>query len=114
MIIAYLFGSVIAGVITGKAFDVNISGLLLCLVSKVFLMGIFCSLFLCIAVFFRNRLWLTIVFTFLFGMMLYPAASVATLNSTVITTLISLLAGVIGAVTIGVVSGFILNHRDLA
>jgi hypothetical protein len=56
MIIAYLFGSVIAGVITEKAFDVNISGLLLCLVSKMFLMGIFCSLFLCIAVFFRNRL----------------------------------------------------------
>jgi hypothetical protein len=47
-------------------------------------------------------------------MMLYPAASVATLNSTVITTLISLLAGVIGAAVIGVVSGFILNHRDLA
>jgi hypothetical protein len=114
MIIAYLFGSVIAGLITGKAFDVNISGLLLCLVSKMFLMGIFCSLFLCISVFFRNKLWITITFTFLFGMMLYPAASVATLDSTIGTTLISLLAGVIGAAVIGAGSAFILNHRDLA
>jgi hypothetical protein len=114
MIAAYVFGSVIAGVITGKAFDVELSGLLLCLISKVLLMGIFCSLFLGVAVFFRNRLWLTIVFTFLFGMMLYPAASIATLSSTIITVLISMIAGVVGAIAIGAISSFILNHRDLA
>jgi hypothetical protein len=114
MVAAYVFGAVIAGLITGKSFDVNVGGLLFCLISKVFLMGIFCSLFLGIAVFFRNKLWLTIVFTFLFGMMLYPAASVATLGSTIGTALISLVAGIIGAVAIGGVSRFILNHRDLA
>jgi Zn-dependent protease with chaperone function len=113
MIIAYIFGAVIAGFITGKSFDVNVGGLLLCIISKMFLMGIFCSLFLCVAVFFRNKLWLTIVFTFLFGMMLYPAASVATLGSTAGTALIALIAGVSGVVVIGAVSGFILNHRDL-
>jgi hypothetical protein len=114
MIIAYLLGSIIAGVITGKSFDVNPGGLLLCLISKIFLMGIFCSLFLCISVFFRNKLWLTIVFTFLFGMMFYPAASIVTLNSTINTMFVSLIAGGIGAAAIGAVSGFILNHRDLA
>ena len=114
MILTYVFGAVIAGLLTGKAFDVNVSGLIFCLISKAFLMGVFCSLFLSIAVFFRNRLWLTIIFTFLFGMMLYPAASVATLNSTAITTLITLFAGAVGAVGIGAVSTKILNKRDLA
>jgi hypothetical protein len=114
MIVAYLFGTILAGLVTGKAFDVSVSGLLLCIISKILLMGIFCSLFLSIAVFFRNRLWLTIVFTFLFGMMLYPAASVATLDSSILTALISLMAGVIGALAIGAVSTFILNRRDLA
>ena len=85
----------------------------LCLLSKVFLMGIFYSLFLGISVFFRSKLWLTIVFAFLFGMMLYPAASVATLNSTGITMLLSLVAGAIGAIAIGAVSTFILKKRDL-
>jgi hypothetical protein len=113
MIIAYIFGAVIAGFITGKSFDVNAGGLLLCIISKIFLMGIFCSLFLGIAVFFRNKLWLTIVFTFLFGMMLYPAASVATLGSTTGTALVALIAGVAGVVVIRAISGFILNHRDL-
>jgi hypothetical protein len=114
MIVAYVFGAVIAGVITGKSFDVNVGSLILCLLSKAFLMGIFCSLFLGIAVFFRNKLWLTIVFTFLFGMMLYPAASVATLGSTLTTTLMSLIAGAIGTVAIGAVSSLILKRRDLA
>lgn len=114
MICTYVFGTVVAGLFTGKAFDVNMSGLILCLLSKLLLMGIFCSLFLGIAVFFKNKLWLTIVFTFLFGMMLYPAASVATLSSTVLTVVMSLVAGAIGTVAIGYVSSLILRKRDLA
>lgn len=114
MIVTYVLGTVLAGMLTGKSFDVNVGGLVMCLMSKTFLMGIFCALFLAVAVFFRNKLWLTIVFTFLFGMMLYPAASVATLNSSVFIVLASLIAGVVGAVAIGCISRFILNHRDLA
>ena len=114
MIITYVIGTVVAGFLTGKAFDVEVSGLILCLLSKALLMGVFCSLFLGIAVFFRNRLWLTIVFTFLLGMMLYPAGSIATLDSTLMTLLISLLASVGGTGLIGVVSNLILKKRDLA
>jgi len=113
MIIMYICGTVLAGLLTGKAFDVNISGLAMCLISKTFLMGVFCSLFMGIAVFFRNKLWMTIVFTFLFGMMLYPAAGVATLSSTAITMLLALAAGAVGAVAFGGVSNVILKKRDL-
>lgn len=114
MIITYVIGAVLAGILAGKAFDVNVNGLILCLVSKVFLMSVFCSLFLGIAVFFRSKLWMTIVFTFLFGMMLYPAASVATLSSTIVTMFITFVAGAIGAVTFGFASSLILKKRDLA
>jgi hypothetical protein len=113
MIITYIIGTVAAGLLTGKAFDVNVGGLIMCLLSKMLLMGIFCSLFLSVSVFFRNKLWLTIVFTFLFGMMLYPAASFATLDSTFITLLMSLVASAAGTVAIGAVSTVILKKRDL-
>ena len=113
MIITYVIGTILAGLLTGKAFDAEISGLLLCLLSKAFLMCVFCSLFLGVAVFFRNKLWMTIVFTFLFGMMLYPAASIATLSSTAVTMLITLVAGSAGAIGIGSVSSLILRKRDL-
>ena len=114
MILTYVIGAAASGLIMGKTFDVNVSGLIMCLVSKIFLMGVFCALFLGIAVFFRNKLWMTIIFTFLFGMILYPAASVATLGATVVTTLISLVAGGIGAIAFGAVSTLILKKRDLA
>jgi hypothetical protein len=114
MIITYVFGTVIAGLLTGKAFDVNLSGLIFCLISKLLLMGVFCALFLGVAVFFRSKFWLTITFTFLLGMMLYPAASIATLGSTAITVIITLIVGVVGAVGFGTVSNLILKKRDLA
>ena len=113
MIIAYIIGAVASGLIMGKSFDVNVAGLVMCLLSKMLLMGVFCSLFLGIAVFFRSKLWLTILFTFLLGMVLYPAGSIATLGSTVVTVLISLLAGVIGACAFGAASTLILKKRDL-
>jgi len=114
MIAAYVFGAVLSGLLAGKAFDVNMNGLILCLISKALLMCVFCPLFLSIAVFFRSKLWLTICFTFLFGMMLYPAASIATLSSTAITVLVTLVAGVSGAAVFGIVSSFFLRKRDLA
>lgn len=114
MIISYVFGTVIAGMLTGKAFDVDVAGLIFCLISKALLMGVFCSLFLGVAVFFKNRLWLTIVFTFLFGMMLYPAASFANLDSNILTVFIALIIGVVGALAFGAISTSFLSKRDLA
>lgn len=114
MILTYLLGTIVAGLISGTSFDVNAAGLILCIISKIFLMGVFCLLFLAVSVFFRDKLWLTIIVTFLVGMMFYPAASVATLNSTLVTALVSLVAGAAGALAIGSVSTLILTKRDLA
>ncbi|MFZ2625094.1 MAG: ABC transporter permease [Propionibacterium sp.] len=114
MILSYLLGTIVAGLISGTSFDVNVAGLILCIIAKIFLMGVFCSLFLAIAVFFRDKLWITIVFTFLLGMMFYPMLSVATLSSTVVTVLGALVAGAVGALLVGSVSTLILSKRDLA
>ncbi len=114
MLCTYVLGAVISGAITQKSFSVEVGGLIACLCSKAFLMFAFCAFFLAVSVFFRSKLWLTIIFTFLLGMMLYPAASVATLASTLVTCVITLLAGIALAIGIGAVSTVILNKRDLA
>jgi len=118
MILTYVFGTVLAGALTGKSFELGVSGiggLVFCLTSKTLLMGVFCSLFLSIAVFFRSKLWMTIVFTFLLGMMFYPAASFGTtLDSTIIAPLLSLVAGMAGAFAFGTASNLFLRKRDLA
>ena len=113
MILTYLLGTIVAGILAGTSFEADVAGLIFCILAKMFLMGAFCSLFLAVSVFFREKLWLTIVFTFLIGMLLYPAASVATLGSTVMTAFGCLIAGTVAAVAIGCASTLILTRRDL-
>ncbi|MCL1794986.1 MAG: ABC transporter permease [Oscillospiraceae bacterium] len=118
MTLAYVFGTALAGALTGKSFELGISGfggLIFCLISKMLLMGVFCSLFLSIAVFFRGKLWMAIIFTFLFGMMFYPVASFGTtLDSSIFAPLVSLAAGAAGAFAFGAISNLFLKKRDLA
>lgn len=113
MILTYVIGIMFAGMFTHLSFEINITGLLLCLLSKALLMFIFCSLFSCVSVFFKNKLWLTIIFTFLFGMMLYPMGSIANLSANITTLIMCLMIGLIGAIILQVIGTLILRKRDL-
>ncbi len=113
MLLTYLLGGVICGGIMQKSFSVDVGGLIACLLSKFFLMLLFSALFVSVSVFFKNKLWLTITFTFLFGMMLYPVASVATLSASLGTVVITLVIGLGGGIAIGCLSTTLLNKRDL-
>lgn len=113
MLAAYVAGACLSGGFAGASFSVDVPGLVFCLISKALLMFAFCGLFLCIAVFFRRNLWVTIVFTFLFGMMLYPAGSVATLASTPATVLVAAVAGALAAAAFGSVAALVLSRRDV-
>jgi len=118
MIISYTIVTVIVGAIMGKSFDLGaagVGGLILCLLSKMALMGLFVPLYLSLAVLFKQKLWMTIIATFAAGILFYPVASMAVpLDSTVLTLLTCVLAAGIGFAGFGMVSSLILNKRDLA
>ena len=114
MIGTYFLGTVIAGLAASKSFDVNVGGLLLCLLSKMAMMVVFCSLYLAIAVFFKDKLWMTIVATMLLGMMFYPVAIFANLNSTFLTLIMSVAGSAMLGVAFFYVTRLFLNKRDLA
>lgn len=113
MMLAYILGVIVSGLITSKSFDVHVWSLILCLLSKMSMMMIFCSLFLAIAIFFKEKLWLTIIATFLFGMLLYPAASIASLDATLITLVISFTGSILLGTGFLFVSNIFLKKRDL-
>ena len=113
MILTYTFGTIICGAIMGKSFDVNVGGLLLCLLSKMAMMIAFGSLFLSIAVFFKEKLWMTIVFTFLLGMVLYPVAIFANLDSNILTFIMSLAGSILLGVGFFSATHLFLRKRDL-
>ena len=114
MIGTYFIGTVIAGLITSKGFDVNVGGLIFCLLSKMAMMVVFCSLYLAIAVFFKEKLWATIIATMLLGMMFYPVAIFANLPSTFLTLIMSLVGSVMLGVVFFYVTKIFLQRRDLA
>ncbi|MCI1734499.1 MAG: ABC transporter permease [Bacilli bacterium] len=118
MLLAYVAATLIVGAIVGKSFDLGTTAVyqvILCLLSKTALMGVFVPLYLAVAVLFKNRLWLTILFTFVAGILFYPVASLTvSLNATALTWILSLAGGLVGCLLIGAVSSLILNRRDLA
>ena len=115
---ASVYVAIIAGAIMGKSFDLGVagvSGLVLCLLSKMFLMGVFVPLYLMFAVLFKQRLWLTIIGTFAAGILFYPVAAIAVpLDATWLTLLMCIVAAGIGFIGIGSLSTLILRKRDLA
>lgn len=117
MILSYFIVTIIVGALTGKSFDLGaagVGGLILCLLSKITLMGLFVPLYLTMAVLFKQKLWLTIVGTFAVGILFYPVASLAVpLDATLLTLVACIVASAAAFVGIGAVSGMILNKRDL-
>lgn len=102
----------------GKSFELgaaNAGGVILCLLSKMFLMGVFVPLYLIGAVLFKQKLWMTIIATFAAGILFYPVASLAVpLDASLLTLIICVLAAGIGFIGFGSLASLILNKRDLA
>ena len=117
MIIAYVFGALLAGLLTGMSFslgDANVLNVFACLLSKICLMGIFVPLYIAVAVFFKQKLWLSIIGSFLVGILFYPVAMIsAPLNSGIINLILSLAGGAMLGVALAWLCTFILKKRDL-
>ena len=117
MILSYFIVTIIIGALTGKSFDLGaagVGGLLMCLFSKITLMGLFVPLYLTMAVIFKQKLWLTIIGTFAVGILFYPVASMAVpLDASFLTLIICIVAAGIAFIGIGSVSSLILRKRDL-
>lgn len=118
MIFSYFLVTILVGAIMGKSFDLGaagVGGLILCLFSKMALMGLFVPLYLIGAVLFKQKLWMTIISTFAAGILFYPVASIAVpLDASPVTLIMCVLAAGIGFLGFGWISSVILNKRDLA
>ena len=117
MLVSYIVVTLIVGAFTGKSFDLGVAGvggLLMCIGSKMLLMAVFVPLYLMIAVLFKQKLWMTIIGTFVVGILFYPVASLAVpLDSSFLTLLLCLVGGLAGFAGFGAISSLFLRKRDL-
>ena len=117
MLILYLIGSMLGGVIAGLSFDLHgltAGNLVMCMLAKVFLMLVFVSIFVLISVAAKQKAWLALCGSLGGGMLLFMMVSMITpLGSTIINVVLCLAGGLLFAVGLGWASKAVLKKSSL-
>lgn len=117
MIVAFFVGSIIGGVVAGLPFDLDsatILNVIMCIISKVLLVGIFAAIYVLAAVFAKQKLWLSILMSLGIGMLMFMMIPIITpLNSTIVNVILCLVGSVLFSFGIGFGSKKILEKTSL-
>ena len=117
MIIAFFVGSMIGGAIAGLPFaleGVNALNVIMCMLSKILLVGIFSSIYILASIFAKQKLWLSLLMAFGIGMLFFTIISITSpLNSTIVNVLLCLVGSGLFSVGIGFGSKAILDKSSL-
>ena len=117
MIIIFFVGAMIGGVISSLPFSLEgatIVNVIMCMLSKVLLVGIFSSIYILASVFAKQRLWLSILMAFGIGMLMFMMIPIITpLSSTIINVILCLVGSVLFSFGIGFGSKVILDKSSL-
>lgn len=117
MIIAFFVGSLLGGAIAGLPFDMagfDTGNLVLCAISKVLVVSVFVPIYLVMSVAGKQKLWLSLILSFMVGMFLFMMIPMLTpLNATVINVILCVAGGAAASVALGVVSTVILKKTAL-
>jgi len=117
MILAFFVGTMLGGAISGLSFDLGtacVSGLVMCLLSKMLLIGAVSPLYLLWSVIAKQKLWLSLVGSFMSSMLLFMMIPMLTpLDSTVLNVLLCGAGAVLFSTGLGAVSNTILKKTSL-
>ena len=116
-LIAFFVGGIFGGSIAGLRFDLGgagVSGLVMCMLAKIFLAAVFSSIAVLAGVFAKNKSWLSICLALFGGMLLFMMIPMMTpLDSGVVNVFMCLAGGVLFAAGVGAGSNSILNRTSL-
>lgn len=117
MILAFFIGSILGGAISGLSFDMagfGTSGIIMCLLSKILLIGAFVPIYLLWSVAAKQKLWLSLVGSFMVGMFLFMMIPMLTpLNATILNVVLCLAGGVLFSIGLGAISNIVLRKTSL-
>lgn len=117
MLLAFAVGGIIGGKISGLSFalnGVNAFNIIMCILSKILLCGIFVSIFVLASVVSKNRLWMSILLSLGIGMLMFTMVPIITpLNSSIINLVLCFVGSIIFSFGIGVASKKILDKTSL-
>ena len=128
----YFVGTVLAGLLVGLSFSVNVGSLICALLGKLIMSVGWASLYVFLNIIFRKHFWISIVSSFFFGtgiliigaaaivgnsailnIFLYGASVFACLSSNFLSVIICLITSSIWTVVYNVLGTYILNRSDV-
>ncbi len=117
LVIGFLIGAMIGGAISSLSFSTvgfGISGLVMCILSKIFLMTAFAAMYVMASVIGKQRTWLGMIISFAVSMLLFSMIPMITpLDATIVNVVLTLTGGVLLCLGLGAISRLVLKKRDI-
>lgn len=117
MIFLFFIGSLLGGAISGLPFEMagfGITELVMCILSKMILAAVFVPIYLIMGVIAKQKLWLSLVLSFMVGMFLFMTVPMLTpLNSSVMNVVLCFAGGILFSTGFDAVSNQILKKTSL-
>ncbi|MBQ8685819.1 MAG: ABC transporter permease [Clostridia bacterium] len=117
MILAFFIGSLLGGAIAGLPFTMEgfgVAELVACVLAKTVLVTVFVPIYLVMSVVAKQRLWLSLILSFMVGMFLFMMIPMLTpLNATAMHVLLCVAGGALFGAGLGAVSNLVLNKTSL-
>lgn len=117
MIISYFIGALLGGAIAGLSFelgDVSAMNITMCMLSKIFLVALFVSIYLIMSVVGKQRLWLSILASLGVSMLLFNIVPIVSpLDCGLINVILSIAGAAMFSLGIGVGTNQILRKTAL-
>ena len=117
MLLLYFVGALLGAAISNLPFSMegfNTTNLVMCMLSKIFLMGVFVAIFVLISVGVKQRSWLSMCISLGGGMLLFMMIPVMTpLDANIMNVILCLAGGIIFSIGLGAISKLILKKTNL-
>lgn len=117
MILAFFAGAMLGGAIAGLTFDTGtagVFGIVMCMLSKIFLIAVFVPIYLLMSVVGKQKLWLSLVGSLCAGMLLFTMIPMITpLDSGIMNVIMCLAGGILFSIGLGAGSNAVLKKTSL-
>lgn len=116
MILAFFAGAMLGGAISGLSFDTaaGTGGIVMCLISKILLIGVFVSIYVLMSVIGKQKLWQSLVGSLMVGMLLFMMIPMLTpLDSGMMNVIMCLAGSAVFGIGLGAISNTVLNKTSL-
>ena len=117
MLLAFFVGAMLGGAIAGLSFSLegtSAINVVMCIISKIFLVGIFVSIYVLASIVAKQKLWLSLLLAFGIGMLFFTMIPLITpLDCSIINVILCLVGSVLFSVGFTYLSKLILNKQDI-